>query len=51
VLVHRTGGHTPGHRVVRLASGGDRLTFAGSAVFQAGSSTPDWYNGFELDPE
>ena len=36
VLVHRTGGHTPGHNVVRLASGGDRLTFAGDAVFQVG---------------
>ncbi len=28
VVVSRTGGHTPGHSVVRLASGGDRLTFA-----------------------
>src|SRR5262245_41561005 len=26
VLVRRTGGHTPGHSVVRLASRGDRLT-------------------------
>src|SRR5215468_4596077 len=33
VVVQRTGGHTPGHSVVRLASGGDRLTFAGDAVF------------------
>ena len=33
VVVRRTGGHTPGHSVVRLASGGDRLTFAGDAVF------------------
>jgi glyoxylase-like metal-dependent hydrolase (beta-lactamase superfamily II) len=33
VLVTRTGGHTPGHSVVRLASGSDRLTFAGDAVF------------------
>src|ERR1700754_378885 len=41
VVVQRTGGHTPGHSVVRLASGGDRLTFAGDAVFQA---------GFEHDP-
>jgi glyoxylase-like metal-dependent hydrolase (beta-lactamase superfamily II) len=40
VVVQRTGGHTPGHSVVRLASGGDRLTFAGDAVFQSGSSTP-----------
>ena len=29
VVVRRTGGHTPGHSVVRLGSGGDRLTFAG----------------------
>src|SRR6478736_5288383 len=51
VLVHRTGGHTPGHSVVRLASGGDRLTFAGDAVFQVGFEHPDWHNGFEHDPE
>jgi len=51
VLVHRTGGHTPGHSVVRLASGGDRLTFAGDAVFQVGFEHPEWYNGFEHDPE
>ena len=51
VLVQRSGGHTPGHSVVRLASGGDRLTFAGDAVFQVGFEHPDWYNGFEHDPE
>ncbi|MBN9662690.1 MAG: MBL fold metallo-hydrolase [Acidobacteria bacterium] len=51
VLVSRTGGHTPGHSVVRLASGGDRLMFAGDAVFQVGFEHPDWYNGFEHDPE
>ena len=51
VVVRRTGGHTPGHSVVRLASGGDRLTFAGDAVFQVGFEHPDWYNGFEHDPE
>ena len=39
------------NRVVRLASGGDRLTFAGDAVFQVGFEHPDWYNGFEHDPE
>jgi glyoxylase-like metal-dependent hydrolase (beta-lactamase superfamily II) len=32
VVVCRTGGHTPGHSVVRLASGGDRLTFAGGVL-------------------
>lgn len=51
VLVHRTGGHTPGHSVVRLASRGDRLTFAGDAVFAVGFEHPDWYNGFEHYPE
>lgn len=51
VLVCRTGGHTPGHSVVRLASGGDRLTFAGDAVFQVGFENPEWHNGFEHDPE
>src|SRR5262245_18867457 len=51
VLVHRTGVHTPGHSVVRLASGGDRLTVAGDLVFQVGFEHPDWYNGFEHDPE
>jgi glyoxylase-like metal-dependent hydrolase (beta-lactamase superfamily II) len=51
VLVTRTGGHTPGHSVVRLASGSDRLTFGGDAVFQVGFEHPDWYNGFEHDPE
>ena len=51
VVVQRTGGHTPGHSVVRLASGGNRLTFAGDAVFQVGFEHPDWYNGFEHDPE
>jgi hypothetical protein len=42
---------TPGHSVVRLASGGDRLTFAGDAVFAVGFDHPEWYNGFEHDPE
>ncbi|MEV5836872.1 MBL fold metallo-hydrolase [Nocardia sp. NPDC052112] len=51
VVVSRTGGHTPGHSVVRLASGGDRLTFAGDAVFSVGFEHPDWFNGFEHYPE
>jgi glyoxylase-like metal-dependent hydrolase (beta-lactamase superfamily II) len=51
VVVRRTGGHTPGHSVVRLASGGDHLTFAGDAVFPVGFDRPDWHNGFEHDPE
>jgi glyoxylase-like metal-dependent hydrolase (beta-lactamase superfamily II) len=51
VVVTRTGGHTPGHSVVRVVSGGDRLTFAGDLVFQVGFEHPEWYNGFEHDPE
>lgn len=51
VVVCRTGGHTPGHSIVRLQSGADRLTFAGDAVFQPGFENPNWQNGFEHDPE
>ncbi|WP_183739083.1 MBL fold metallo-hydrolase [Rhizobium sp. BK196] len=51
VVVSRTGGHTPGHSVVRVASGKDRLMFAGNAVFAVGFEHPEWYNGFEHDPE
>jgi glyoxylase-like metal-dependent hydrolase (beta-lactamase superfamily II) len=51
VVVRRTGGHTPGHSVVRLTSGGDALTFAGDAVFAVGFDQPEWHNGFEHDPD
>lgn len=51
VVVRRTGGHTPGHSVVRVASGGEALTFAGDAVFAVGFEQPEWHNGFEHDPE
>ena len=51
VLVRRTGGHTPGHSIVRVESGGEALTFAGDAVFQPGFENPAWQNGFEHDPE
>jgi glyoxylase-like metal-dependent hydrolase (beta-lactamase superfamily II) len=51
VLVSRTGGHTPGHSIVRLASGGERLTFVGDSVFQDHFDRPDWYNAFDHDPE
>jgi glyoxylase-like metal-dependent hydrolase (beta-lactamase superfamily II) len=51
VVVRRTGGHTRGHSVVRLASGGDRLTFLGDAVFPHHFDHPDWNNAFDHDPE
>ncbi|MBB4272871.1 MBL fold metallo-hydrolase [Rhizobium mongolense] len=50
VVARRTGGHTPGHCVIRMASGGVGLTFAGDAVFAVGFEQPDWHNGFEHDP-
>lgn len=51
VVARRTGGHTPGHCVVRIASGGEGLTFAGDALFPVAFDHPDWHNGFEHDPE
>ena len=51
MLVHRTDGHTTWHSVVRLASGGDRLTFAVDALFPISFDHPEWHNGFEHDPE
>jgi len=51
VVVRRTGGHTPGHSVIRLASASERLTFLGDAIFPVGFDHPDWQNGFEHDPE
>lgn len=51
VVVRLTGGHTPGHSVVHVTSGGDRLTFAGDALFPVAFDHPDWHNGFEHDPE
>lgn len=51
VVVTRTGGHTPGHSIVRVTSGGERLTFAGDLVFTVGFEHPEWFNGFEHDPE
>jgi glyoxylase-like metal-dependent hydrolase (beta-lactamase superfamily II) len=51
VRICRTGGHTPGHSIIRLESGGDRLMFVGDAVFQCGFAKPEWHNGFDHQPE
>lgn len=50
VVVTLTGGHTPGHSVVRVASGGQRLTFAGDAVVPVGVENPEWENAFDHEP-
>jgi glyoxylase-like metal-dependent hydrolase (beta-lactamase superfamily II) len=46
-----TGGHTPGHCVVDVASNGEKLTFVGDAIFEVNFDHPDWQNGFEHDPQ
>ncbi|KVO33536.1 MBL fold metallo-hydrolase [Burkholderia ubonensis] len=46
-----TGGHTPGHCVVDIASNGEKLTFVGDAIFEVNFDNPAWQNGFEHDPE
>ncbi|WP_454757654.1 MBL fold metallo-hydrolase [Cupriavidus campinensis] len=46
-----TGGHTPGHCVVDVASKGEKLTFVGDAIFEVGFEHPAWQNGFEHEPE
>ncbi|MBK5002840.1 MBL fold metallo-hydrolase [Pseudomonas sp. S31] len=51
VVASLTGGHTPGHCVVYVNSAGERLTFAGDALFPVAFDHPDWHNGFEHDPE
>lgn len=51
VVARRTGGHTPGHSMVIVSSGSERLTFAGDALFPVAFDHPDWRNGFEHDPE
>ncbi|WP_238350122.1 MBL fold metallo-hydrolase [Pseudomonas sp. SWRI154] len=51
VVVKCTGGHTPGHSVVYVRSGNEKLTFAGDALFPVAFDHPDWHNGFEHDPE
>lgn len=51
VVAKLTGGHTPGHSVVYVTSAGERLTFAGDALFPVAFEHPEWHNGFEHDPE
>ncbi len=40
VVVKRTGGHTPGHSVVHVTCGEERLTFAGDALFPVAFDHP-----------
>ncbi|WP_439678433.1 hypothetical protein [Embleya sp. MST-111070] len=56
-VAHPTGKHDPPGSaipdrwvILRPESGGDRLTFAGDAVFRIGFDKPHWHNGFDHDP-
>lgn len=51
VTVTVTGGHTPGHSVVRVQSREDKLMFGADAIFPVSFDHPEWHNGFEHDPE
>lgn len=51
VVATKTGGHTPGHSVVRISSNGEKLMFGGDALFPVSFDHPEWHNGFEHDPE
>ncbi|WP_371229607.1 MBL fold metallo-hydrolase [Pseudomonas sp. QE6] len=51
VVAKLTGGHTPGHCIVQVDSSGERLTFAGDALFPVAFDHPEWHNGFEHDPD
>lgn len=51
VTARVTGGHTPGHCVVDVASQGEKLTFVGDMIFEVGFDHPTWQNGFEHEPE
>lgn len=45
-------GHTPGHAVVSIRSGGDSAIYAGDAVLDAVNfEHPDWYTLFDANPE
>ena len=50
-MSHALAATPPGTAWSAWPSRSDRLTFAGDAVFQVGFEHPDWYNGFEHDPE
>lgn len=46
-----TPGHTPGHAIYRLESGGERFIFIGDAVNAAQFENPGWHFFFDTDPE
>jgi glyoxylase-like metal-dependent hydrolase (beta-lactamase superfamily II) len=44
-------GHTPGHTVIAVASGGEQLFFVGDLIYDPKDiADPDWYSVFDFDP-
>jgi len=51
VQVHHAPGHTPGHQVIRIASGDRRLMLSADAfIHPAQLAHPDWPSGSDDDP-
>ena len=51
VFVERTGGHTKGHQVVRLISGGEEALYLGDLVPTAAHLRLNWLMSWDLEPE
>lgn len=51
VSVELTGGHTPGHQVVRLSSQGREAVFAGDLVPTTAHLKLNWLMAWDLEPE
>ena len=50
VWIQPAAGHTPGHAVVRVESGGQSAIYAGDAIFHAVNvASPDWGCVFDVD--
>jgi len=51
VFVERTGGHTIGHQVVRLVSGGEEAVYLGDLVPTTAHLKLNWLMSWDLEPE
>jgi glyoxylase-like metal-dependent hydrolase (beta-lactamase superfamily II) len=51
VFVERTGGHTKGHQVVRILSGGDEALYLGDLVPTTAHMRLNWLMSWDLEPE
>ena len=49
VFVEHSGGHCPGHQIVRLESNGESLVFPGDLMPTCAHVRPAWNMGYDLD--